>query len=120
MEGKKHHFGVTSGTSTPQASRKTSAEFRMAAPEGESISMCKPSDKVKNYFGNYFDHITAKNLIQGYENHFKTSFKLDIFMTYENVDSLCTEKISCKTMLFDPNKMLLNIFLVDVSKLHDT
>ena len=47
MEGKKHHFGVTSGTSTPQASRKTSAEFRMAAPEGESISMCKPSDKVR-------------------------------------------------------------------------
>ena len=49
LEGKKHHFGVTSGTSTPQASRKTSAEFRMAAPEGESISMCKPSDKVRNY-----------------------------------------------------------------------
>ena len=46
LDGKKHHFGVTSGTSTPMASRKTSAEFRMAAPEGESISMCKPSDKV--------------------------------------------------------------------------
>jgi len=50
LEGKKHHFGVTSGTSTPQASRKTSAEFRMAAPEGESISMCKPSDKVEYFF----------------------------------------------------------------------
>ena len=45
LEGKKHHFGA-SGTNTPQPSRKTSAEFRMAAPEGEAISMCKPSDKV--------------------------------------------------------------------------
>ena len=45
LEGKKHHFGA-SGTNTPQASRKTSAEFRMSAPEGESISMCKPGDKV--------------------------------------------------------------------------
>ena len=55
MEGKKHHFGVTSGTSTPQASRKTSAEFRMAAPEGESISMCKPSDKVRKMSHWYSD-----------------------------------------------------------------
>ena len=38
---------MTSGQATPSASRKTSAEFRMAAPEGESISMCKPSDKVR-------------------------------------------------------------------------
>lgn len=49
LEGKKHHFGA-SGTTTPQQSRKTSAEFRMAAPEGESISMCKPSDKVEYFF----------------------------------------------------------------------
>merc|ERR1712179_655253 len=49
LEGKKHHFGA-SGAATPQQSRKTSAEFRMAAPEGESISMCKPSDKVEYFF----------------------------------------------------------------------
>ena len=48
LEGKKHHFGA-SGQNTPSVSRKTSAEFRMAAPEGEAISMCKPSDKVWNY-----------------------------------------------------------------------
>jgi len=49
LEGKKHHFGA-SGQNTPSVSRKTSAEFRMAAPEGEAISMCKPSDKVEYFF----------------------------------------------------------------------
>lgn len=49
LEGKKHHFGA-SGANTPSQSRKTSAEFRMAAPEGEAISMCKPSDKVEYFF----------------------------------------------------------------------
>ena len=48
LEGKKHHFGA-SGANTPSVSRKTSAEFRMGAPEGEAISMCKPSDKVYRY-----------------------------------------------------------------------
>merc|ERR1711936_1530225 len=49
LEGKKHHFGA-SGANTPSVSRKTSAEFRMGAPEGEAISMCKPSDKVEYFF----------------------------------------------------------------------
>ena len=61
LEGKKHHFGA-SGANTPSVSRKTSAEFRMGAPEGEAISMCKPSDKVYKYwFYLYAKHIHFLN-----------------------------------------------------------